>query len=92
MMSNPMDNLQFQAVQPNSGCTFAQNMPCDLKAVIQQARQNPKWLEQEVQRLNPQGYQMALQIRNSSNPMQMVMQMAQRNNVHPSILQFLGIR
>ena len=90
-MMNPMDNLQFQQV-PNTGCTFNQGVPCDLKQIITQARQNPAWLEQEVKRMNPQGYQMALQIRNSGNPTQAIMQLARANNVHPSILQMLGIR
>ena len=93
-MSSPLDNLQFTPVQnnTNSSCNFAQGVPCDLKDIIQRARQNPQWLEQEVKRINPQGYQMALQIRQGANPMQMVMQMAQANKVHPSILQYLGLR
>ena len=92
-MLNPLDNLQFNRVQNNnSSCSFAPNMPCDLKDIIQKARQNPQWLEQEVQRINPQGYQMALRIRQSNNPMAMVMQMAQANGVHPSVLQYLGLK
>lgn len=90
-MSNPLDNLQFNQVSQNN-CTFAQSIPCDLKDIIQKARQNPTWLEQEVQRVNPQGYQMALQLRQSANPMQAVLQLAQANKVHPSILQYLGLR
>lgn len=88
---NPMDNLQFQQV-PNTNCAFVQGIPCDLRQIITQARQNPGWLEHEVQRINPQGYQRALQIRNSGNPMQAVMQMAQANRVHPSVLQMLGLK
>lgn len=95
-MSNPMDNLQFNVVYPQNStqnsCTFSQGIPCDLKDIIQRARQNPQWLEQEVKRINPQGYQQALQIRNGANPMQAVMQMAQARGVHPSVLQFLGLR
>lgn len=95
-MSNPMDNLQFNVVFPQNNtqnsCTFSQGVPCDLKDIIQRARQNPQWLEQEVKRINPQGYQQALQIRNGANPMQAVMQMAQARGVHPSVLQFLGLR
>ena len=99
-MSNPLNNLVFntvgqvpnqQGTAPNA-CTFSQGVPCDLKDIIQRARQNPQWLEQEVQRINPQGYQQALQIRNSGNPMQMIMQLAQANRVHPSILQYLGLK
>lgn len=92
-MSNPLDNLQFNRVQNQSNsCSFVSNMPCDLKDIIQKARQNPQWLEQEVQRINPQGYQRALQIRQSGNPMAMVMQMAQANGIHPSVLQYLGLK
>ena len=96
-MSNPMDNLQFTSVShgtpsQNNTCTFSQGVPCDLKDIIQRARQNPQWLEQEVQRINPQGYQRALQIRNGTNPIQVIMQMAQSRGVHPSVLQYLGLR
>jgi hypothetical protein len=98
-MPNPLDNLVFNPVNQTpapqqygqNGCTFMPSVPCDLKDIIQRARQNPQWLEQEVQRVNPQGYQQALQIRNSANPMQALMQMAQANRVHPSILQYLGL-
>ena len=94
-MSNLLDNVQFNSVpNQNQGfnqCSFAPGVPCDLKDIIQKARQNPQWLEQEVQRVNPQGYQMALQIRQSANPMQTLMQMVQNNRVHPSIMQFLGL-
>lgn len=88
---NPMDNIPFQQVS-NTNCTFVQGIPCDLRQIITQARQNPGWLEHEVQRINPQGYQKALQIRNSGNPRQAILQMAQANGVHPSILQMLNIR
>lgn len=93
-MSSPLDNIQFNTVPNQQGgqCSFVQGVPCDLKDIIQRARQNPQWLEQEVQRINPQGYQQALQIRQSANPRQMVMQMAQARGVHPSILQMLGLR
>jgi hypothetical protein len=92
-----MDNIQFNPVptQPaptGSNCTINPNINCDLRNLIQNARQNPQWLEQEVKRINPQGYQQALQIKNSANPIQVIMQMAQANRVHPSILQMLGIR
>lgn len=92
-MSNPLNNLQFNTVQtPNNSCSFAPSMPCDLKDIIQRARQNPQWLEQEVQRINPQGYQMAMQIRQSGNPIAAVMQLAQQQGVHPSILQYFGLK
>lgn len=96
-MTNLMDNIQFNPVptQPapmGSNCTINPNITCDLRNLIQNARQNPQWLEQEVKRINPQGYQQALQIKNSANPIQVIMQMAQANRVHPSILQMLGIR
>jgi hypothetical protein len=67
-------------------------MPCDLKDIIQRARQNPQWLEQEVQRINPQGYQMAMRIRQSGNPIAAVMQMAQQQGIHPSILHYFGLK
>lgn len=94
-MSSPLDHVQFNTIpnqQTPGQCTFAQGVPCDLKDIIQRAQQNPQWLEQEVQRINPQGYQMAMRIRQSANPMQMVMQLAQANRVHPSILNYLGLR
>ena len=90
---DPLSNLVFtQATSQNANCVHNPNIPCDLMGIMQQARQNPRWLEQQVQRVNPRGYQQALQIRNSPNPMQAVMQMAQANNVHPSILQYLGLK
>ena len=94
-MPSPLDNIQFNTVPnqaPQTQCTFAQVVPCDLKDIIQKAQQNPKWLEQEVQRVNPQGYQMAMWIRQSANPMQIAMQLAQANKVHPSILNYLGLK
>ena len=94
-MASPLDSLQFTPVnnqQTQANCSFAQGVPCDLKDIIQRAKQNPQWLEQEVQRINPQGYQRALQIRQSTNPMQAVMQLAQANGVHPSILRYLGLK
>jgi hypothetical protein len=90
---DPLNNLVFTPVNSqNASCVHNPNIPCDLLNIIQQARQNPRWLEQQVQQVNPRGYQQALQIRQSANPMQAVMQMAQANNVHPSILQYLGLR
>ena len=95
-MANIMDNLQFtpvsQSTPSNGYCTFSQGVPCDLKDIIQRARQNPQWLEQEVQRINPQGYQLAMQIRNGANPIQTIMQMAQTSRIHPSVLQMLGLK
>lgn len=84
MMNSPMDMaVMQQASQAQSG---------NINDLIQQARQNPQAFEEYVKRANPQGYQQALQIRNSANPQAMIRQMAQMRGVNPSIFQMLGIK
>lgn len=83
-MNSPMDAVMMQQVP------YAQ--PMDMNTLIQQARQNPQMFENYIKQMNPQGYQQALQIRNSANPQAMIRQMAQMRGVNPSIFQMLGIK
>ena len=83
-MSNLMDNTPFSSAP--------YNVPTqDFNTLIQQAKQNPKALEDYVRQNNPQAYQQALQIRNSANPQAIIMQMARQKNINPNVLRMLGI-
>lgn len=88
-MANPMDNFQFNA--PSQTCSLAPGLPCDLGDLIQQARQNPQAFEDKIRQTNPEAYQRAMQIRNSGNPRQFVMQMLQSRGINPNVLKMLGL-
>lgn len=83
-MPNLMDSIQFD-VAPRQ-------QPMDLFEIAQRARQDPLGFEEKVKQMNPEGYQRALQIRNSANPKAIVMQMAQAQGINPNILRMLGCR
>ncbi len=85
-MMDPMSNIPFNQVQNN---TNANN---GLQNLINQARQNPRGFEEMMKNNYPQAYQQALQIRNGSNPQQVIMQMLQSRGINPGILQMLGIK
>lgn len=88
-MPNPMDSFQFNNA-PQS-CVTVPGIPGDLGVLIQQARQNPRAFEDMVRQTNPQAYQQAMQIRNSGNPQQFIMQMLQSRGINPGILKMFGI-
>lgn len=82
-MSNPMDNIPFKnAVQPTQN---------DIMTVIQKAQQNPALFEEQIRQTNPQAYQQACQIRNSANPREAILQLAQSRGMNPNILKMFGI-
>ena len=82
-----MDKFQFQPMSQQS-----QFQETDLANLLNQAKQNPKAFEEHVRRTNPQGYQRAIQIRNSMvNPQQAVMQMAQQRGINPNIIRMLDV-
>lgn len=90
-MANLMDNVRFNSVQPQAACTMDSSIPYDLREVVQQARQNPRAFEERISQMNPQGYQRALQIRNSANPQSIIMQMAQSRGIGPNIFKLFGL-
>lgn len=88
-MANLMDRTPF-----NSGtqvCSFANNIPCDLQNIIQQARQNPRAFEEYVRQNNPQAFQQAMALRNSGNPKAAIMQMLQAKGLPMNILSMFGL-
>ncbi len=86
-MPNLMDSTPFNNMQNGFN---QQNV--NIETLIQQIKQNPSMFEEQMRRNNPQAYQMALQIRNSPNPRQIIMQMIQQKGFNPNILGMLGIR
>ena len=81
-MNNPFDNFSATLVQPQQP---------DFQAMVQQARQNPQAFENFVRQTNPQAYQQALQLRNSGNIQNVVMQMLQSRGINPNVFRMLGI-
>ena len=78
-----MDNIPFKnAVQPTQN---------DIMTVIQKAQQNPALFEEQIRQTNPQAYQQACQIRNSANPREAILQLAQSRGMNPNILKMFGI-
>lgn len=80
-MKGPMDNIPFTSVPQND----------DIVSAIRHAQQDPLTFEENLKRNNPQAYQMACQIRNSSNPRQMMLQLAKSRGVNPNVLKMFGI-
>lgn len=85
-MPNPMDNAPFV-----NGHNLQLNVQPNLMQIIQQAQQNPNAFEEQMRRTNPQAYEMACQIRNSANPREAILQLAQRRGVNPNILKQFGL-
>ena len=84
-----MDKFQFQSTMTPQQSQFQSSNIFD---VAQRARQNPKAFEDHIRQTNPQAYQRAMQIRNSTNnPQQVVMQMAQQRGLNPNILRMFDI-
>lgn len=87
-MPNLMDSVQFTPSIPHNNAP--QNE--DIFSMIERAKNDPRGFEEMVKKTNPQGYQLALQIRNSQNPRAMVIEMARAQNVNPNIYRILGLR
>ena len=85
-MMDPMSNVPFNNVN------IVSNNGNNLQNLINHARQNPRGFEEMMRNNYPQAYQQALNIRNGSNPQQVIMQMLQQRGINPGILQMLGIR
>lgn len=82
-MGNPMDNIPFRnAPQPTQD---------NMMLMIQRAQQNPALFEEQMRQTNPQAYQQACQIRNSANPREAILQLAQSRGMNPNILKMFGI-
>ena len=82
-MPNLMDNSQLQSVPDTNNDDIVQQ--------INRIRQNPRAYEEYLKRTNPQAYNQIMQIRNSPNPRQYILQMAQQRGLNPGILRMLGI-
>ena len=80
-MSNPMDKIPF-ATAPQQN---------DMMSVLRQAQHDPLAFEAQIKQMNPQGYERACQIRNSSNPRQAILQLAQERGMNPNILKMFGL-
>ena len=76
-MNNPFNNVTFSPVSQNSSNNFMQ--------LLQQARQNPQAFNDYVRQTNPQAYQQAIQIAQSGNPQQVVIQMLQSRGLNPAM-------
>lgn len=82
-MSNPMDKSPFANAQ--------RQLEGDLMTILQQARANPRAFEEHIRMSNPAAYQQACQIRNSGNPRNAILQLAQQRGINPNILRMFGI-
>ena len=83
-MSNLMDNTPYNST----------NYTNNERSLIQQfneIRQNPKAFEERLKQTNPQAYQQALQIRNSSNPREAILNLARQKGVNPNIFRMFGL-
>lgn len=84
-MSNLMDNIPFNPVQACNGTG------CDIVQQFNEIRQNPRAFEERLKQINPQAYQQAMQIRHSTNPKAIIMNMARQKGISPNIMQTLGL-
>lgn len=83
-----MDQITFQPVsQQNTNPTNQQ----DFNSLVNWAKQNPQQFEDYVKQTNPQAYNRALQIRSSTNPQAIIMQMVQSGGINPNVLRMLGL-
>ena len=79
-MSSPMDNVPFA------------NAPQDnFENVLRMAQNDPRSFEERMKRMNPQGYQLACQIRNSPNPRETILQLAKQRGINPNLLRMFGL-
>lgn len=86
-MPNLMDNAMFTPSVPHNNAPANEN----IFDVIKRAREDPLGFEEMVKRVNPEGYQRAVQIRNCANPKAMTLEMARAQGVDPNILGMLGL-
>ncbi len=86
-MPNPMDNVRFYSSVPQSTAPANEN----IFDIIKRAQEDPLGFEEMVKRMNPEGYQRAVQIRNCANPKAMAIEMARAQGVDPNILGMLGL-
>lgn len=84
-MSRAFDNLPFNDSRQIGSVDAFQTM-------LQQVSQNPKAFEEQLRMSNPQAYQRAMQIRNSSNPRAMLIELAKSRGVNPNILKMFGLQ
>lgn len=84
-MANLMDNIPFNAVQACNG------NGCDIVQQFNEIRQNPRAFEEHIKKTNPQAYQYAMQIRNSTNPRAIIMNMAQQKGINLNLIKSLGL-
>ena len=89
-MSDPLHNLTFTSVPANTP-TQPQFNNQNFLQMTQQIYQNPAGFEQLVKQQYPDVYNRAMQIRNSANPKQATLQMAQSLGVNPNILRMFGL-
>lgn len=82
-MPNPMDKSPF--------ANAPKQLEGDLMSILQQAQQNPAAFEQQIRMNNPAGYERACQIRNSGNPRDAILQLAQQRGINPNILRMFGL-
>ena len=85
-MNNPMDKFQQNLTIDN------QALQGDIFNIAARAKQNPKEFEDYIRKINPTGYQRAVQIRNSvNNPQQVIMQMIQQQGLNPNIIKMFNL-
>lgn len=89
-MASLMANVQFAPVNVAAPCQ-QQQQPESVYDIVRRAQQDPLGFEEMVKRVNPEGYQRAVQIKNCANPKAMVMEMARAQGVDPNILHMLGL-
>ena len=82
-MSNPMDKTPF--------ANAPKQLEGDIMHILQQAQQNPSAFEEQIRRNNPIGYEQACKIRNSGNPRDAILQLAQQRGINPNILRMFGL-
>lgn len=87
-MPNLMDSAVFTPSVPQNNAPANEN----IFDVIKRAQQDPLGFEEAVKKMNPEGYQRAVQIRNCTNPKAMAIEMARAQGVDPNILSMLGLR
>lgn len=87
-MASLMANAQFA---PVNVAAPRQQQPENIYDIIRRAQQDPLGFEEMVKRVNPEGYQRAVQIKNCANPKAMVIEMARAQGIDPNILHMLGL-
>lgn len=76
-MANLMDNTPY-------------NQGVSLQQAYQNAMRDPKAFIEQIKRSNPQAYQRAMQLANSSNPQTIVMQILQSRGLNPGMFNLPG--